>query len=387
MPRAHLISIALTFLALLSRSVAVRAADCTVTSVGFTPLNDLGAGLYLGQFQGGLYPDGSNVVPSVHAAEGRARALAIQPIDGKYVLLSIGMSNTTQEFCSQGGGLPCDAWTFMGQAAVDPRVNNTTLSIVNGALGGQAAATWDSPTDPNYNRVRDNVLAPQGLTESQVQIVWIKVANPQPTSHLPNANADAYILEASTANVLRACKTRYPNLKLSVNGEGAASIQRMLLKGELDMGVIAGHKVPEGLASQHFLREEIVACVPAGHPLAGRDAITLAEFLREPLIFFKQGYYMRELMDELVAESRLKPQVVFETNLFSLVRSLVKERLGISTFLRMVVSGDPELRAVSFDPPLHLDLVIAWRAGRYLSRANRAFIDFLLESTGGQPPS
>jgi DNA-binding transcriptional LysR family regulator len=93
---------------------------------------------------------------------------------------------------------------------------------------------------------------------------------------------------------------------------------------------------------------------------------------------------MRELMDELVGESRLKPKVVFETNLFSLVRSLVKERLGISTFLRMVVSGDPDLRAVSFEPPLHLDLVIAWKANRYLSRANRAFIEFLLESTGGQ---
>ena len=34
----------------------VRASDCSVTSVGFVPMNDLGAGLYLGQFQGGLYP-------------------------------------------------------------------------------------------------------------------------------------------------------------------------------------------------------------------------------------------------------------------------------------------------------------------------------------------
>ncbi len=184
--------------------------------------------------------------------------------------------------------------------------------------------------------------------------------------------------------IISAFRERYPNLKLSVNGEGAASIQRMISKGEIDMGVIAGHKVPEGLECQHFLREEIVACVPADHPLAGRDTIAFADFLKEPLIVFKQGYYMRELMDELVEENNLKPKVVFETNLFSLVRSLVKERLGISTFLRMVVSGDPELAAVSFDPPLYLDLVIAWKANRYLSRANRAFIDFLFEKTSSQ---
>ena len=44
------------------------------TSVGFTPINDLGAGLYLGQFQGGLYPGGANVAPPAHAAEGTTRA-------------------------------------------------------------------------------------------------------------------------------------------------------------------------------------------------------------------------------------------------------------------------------------------------------------------------
>lgn len=182
--------------------------------------------------------------------------------------------------------------------------------------------------------------------------------------------------------IIRDFRDRYPNLKLSVNGEGGARIQRMIAKGELDMGVITGQKHMDGLASQHFLREEIVACVPLSHPLAGRSKITMAEFLLEPLILFKEGYYMREMMDELIVAEHRQPQVVFETNLFSLVRSLIKERLGISTFLRMVVSGDEELAAVSFDPPLHLDLFIAWKADRHLSRANRAFIDVLLERSG-----
>lgn len=74
---------------------------------------------------------------------------------------------------------------------------------------------------------------------------------------------------------------------------------------------------------------------------------------------------------------------MFETNFFSLSRSLVKEGMGVSTFLKMVVDEDEELAAISIDPPRHLDLVIAWKANRYLSRANRAFIDFLLKRTGG----
>jgi DNA-binding transcriptional LysR family regulator len=183
--------------------------------------------------------------------------------------------------------------------------------------------------------------------------------------------------------IIRRFREVYPNLRLSVLGEGTASIQRMISKGEIDMGVITGRSLLDGLESQHFLREEIVACVPLDHPLAGRDSISLDEFMNEPLILFKEGYYMRELMDELMSGVDRQPRVVFETNLFSLVRSLIKQELGISTFLRMVVSGDEELAAVSFAPPLHLDLLIAWKKERNLSRANRAFIDFLLERSGG----
>jgi hypothetical protein len=170
--------------------------------------------VYLGQFQGGLYPNGSNIVPPAHDTAGRAAGLAVQPLatdgtpspTGKYVLVSIGMSNTTQEFC-------CHPTTFMGRAAADPSVNHTTLVIANGAAGGQSAATWDSPTDPNYDRVRDQVLAPLGVSEAQVQAAWVKVANPQPTVSLPSASADAYTLVVQMGNIVRALKVRYPHMQ------------------------------------------------------------------------------------------------------------------------------------------------------------------------------
>jgi hypothetical protein len=196
-------------------------SDCSVTSVGLTPLNQLGSGLYLGQFQGGLYPAGLNAPPAQHTAVGLDRAQAIVPRDqsgapsanGRYVLLSIGMSNTTQEFCSQGSTIPCDPYTFVGQASVDQRVDRRHLALANGAAGGQTASTWDSPSDPNYERIRTQVLLPQGLTEAQVQVAWVKVANAQPTISLPSPAADAYALVTQTGNIVRALKVRYPNLQ------------------------------------------------------------------------------------------------------------------------------------------------------------------------------
>lgn len=183
------------------------------------PLTDMGQRTYKG-FSGGLYL-GGNDASAVHAAAGVQRAQLVAPLDaagnpsasGTYVLLSMGMSNTTQEFCGGDGAQMCDAGTFMGLAAADGAVNHTTLAIVNGAAGSQVSESWDAPTDANYDRVRDTRLTPRGLTEQQVQVVWVKVARPGPTTALPDANADAYLLERDMGNILRAIKVRYPNVR------------------------------------------------------------------------------------------------------------------------------------------------------------------------------
>src|SRR5262249_30838227 len=84
--------------------------DCSLTSTGLIPLNDLGPSSYHG-FIGGLYPAGSNTPPAPHLAAAVTIANdQIKPLDaagnldpdhGKIVMISIGMSNTTQEFATK----------------------------------------------------------------------------------------------------------------------------------------------------------------------------------------------------------------------------------------------------------------------------------------------
>jgi hypothetical protein len=184
-------------------------------------LTDLLARTYYGNV-GGLYPGGINQPPSDHDSAAKARRNSIKPLDvngdespfGKYVLISIGMSNATQEWCSQSSGPPCGAWTFMGRAAADPTVNHYTLVIVNGAADGQDAPAWISPSSPDYDRIKVARLAPLGLSENQVQAAWVKLEDPKPTVSLPADSADANILLTNLGLVMRALRVRYPNLRL-----------------------------------------------------------------------------------------------------------------------------------------------------------------------------
>src|SRR5215472_4179768 len=99
--------------------VLMFAGSLWAQSFSATPLNDLGNGTYLG-FEGGLYENGSNVVPADHNEAGADLLPLVTPINGKIVFLGIGMSNATDEFSA-----------FVQLANSDPAVNHSTLEIID----------------------------------------------------------------------------------------------------------------------------------------------------------------------------------------------------------------------------------------------------------------
>jgi hypothetical protein len=184
-------------LALPAAAPARQASNCAQTSVATTPLTDLGKKRYHG-YRGGLYANGKNVPPAGYLKTGLARAKSVKPVDGKIVLLSIGMSNTTQEFSA-----------FKRIADADAR-KNPALTIVDGAQGGQDA---EIVRDPNarFWSVVDQRLTAAGATAAQVQAVWLKQAIARERNPFP---ADAKRLKNDLAAIVALLRDRFPNLKL-----------------------------------------------------------------------------------------------------------------------------------------------------------------------------
>ena len=101
-------------------------------------------------------------------------------------------------------------------------------------------------------------------------------------------------------------------------------------------------------------------------------------------MLFRKGYFHREVIDQLCREHNFSPKIGFETNLLPLTKQIVRQGFGITTLLEMVIAEDADLVALPFEQPVWLDLSVAWRQGGYLSRANRTFVDFLLEHSNAQ---
>jgi hypothetical protein len=188
-----------------------KASDCTRTSVGLKPLTELGMTLYKSK-PGGLYPNGLNTPPAEHAVAGLDLASDIQPLDangqpspnGRIVLVSIGMSNTTQEF------------SMFQQIANADRERNPSLVIVDGAQGGMSAARIINPNDgasgTQFWTTVNQRLARAGVTPNQVQVAWVKEADASPRDPFP---VHAERLRDELADIARVLKTRFPNINIA----------------------------------------------------------------------------------------------------------------------------------------------------------------------------
>jgi len=188
------------------RTEEFRATSPPRESTGLVPLVDLKSGSYKGE-QGGLYPGGSNAPPREHQKAGLEAAAGIVPRDtsgqpsrdGKIVLVSIGMSNTTQEF-----------QVFQKLASADPDLN-PRLVLVDGAQGGQAADVTADPRSRFWG-VLDQRLSAAGVSRQQVQAVWLKQAIRVPSRPFP---LEAKKLQEYIRATIHNLQNSFPNLKIA----------------------------------------------------------------------------------------------------------------------------------------------------------------------------
>jgi uncharacterized coiled-coil DUF342 family protein len=169
------------------------------------PLNQL-TGKYKEQ-DGGLYGGGKNEPPAAHAALARKAIAEIRPLDrdgkpaadGKVVLMSIGMSNTTMEFSN-----------FVQLAKDEPR-KAPHVTVVDAAQGGKDATAWATADAPPW-RVAEERLQSAGVSPAQVQAVWIKQALIGPRAGFPS---ETERLRDRNREIVLLAKQKFPNLRVA----------------------------------------------------------------------------------------------------------------------------------------------------------------------------
>ncbi|ASP38857.1 LysR family transcriptional regulator [Bacterioplanes sanyensis] len=178
--------------------------------------------------------------------------------------------------------------------------------------------------------------------------------------------------------VFMAFRQQYPQLTLSVTDAGTDRLRQLLLNGELDLAVIVDEDCPSELQAERFLSEQMLVTCGQDHPFATQHSIRSEDFFAQDLLLFKEGFFHRKVVERMARDGGFKPRISVETNLITLIKTMVSQGFGVSTLLPMVIDKTDNLITRSFAQPVWLHLSLAWRKDGYLSQANRTFADFML---------
>lgn len=184
--------------------------NCDVDSTGLIPLVDLGTGLYMGTWEGGLYDGGSNIPPTEHKNKGLSIISKLKPLDtlgnvdwvnGKVVLAGFGASTVGGPF------------NHMIQIMKDSTDQSGCMKAVNAANGSDGIAAMYIGNEEYWEYIRVYKLGEKGLTPDQVQVGWLMHSSRTDSNGEDiNSYVDTMVNRFTTA--LKAMLFYYPNLKV-----------------------------------------------------------------------------------------------------------------------------------------------------------------------------
>ena len=162
--------------------------------------------------------------------------------------------------------------------------------------------------------------------------------------------------------------------------EGSMSIREMLERDELDFGIVIISNVPSTLNVLPMSRSQLMACVQSDSAIARKKSITPKDIAKSNLIMMKEGSYLREILQGKLRQLKITPNVVLESSQIVTIKGLVAHGVGIAFLLDFICDSTNGISAVPLAEPIFVDIGLAWKKDRYVSKAAQAFIDFCSES-------
>jgi DNA-binding transcriptional LysR family regulator len=172
---------------------------------------------------------------------------------------------------------------------------------------------------------------------------------------------EAFTTVEPIPTLLQHLRSRHPGLHLKLVGLHSQAQYRAILEGKIDAGIV-GHRPAEepelALSALHLRDIPILAMLPEGHRLAGRDSLRLDDLVDLDFIWpeadANTSYWA--VFREALKDRDWKPKVAQEASSFATTRSLVSAGFGCA--LGIAIPGQARIEGIVQIPVQDLDLRI-----------------------------
>ena len=194
----------------------------------------------------------------------------------------------------------------------------------------------------------------------------------------------AYFLPSALTHFQRV----YPNVELEIAEFERVEIERGLVEGRLDLGLLILSTLPNpkriGVQTMFSSRRRL--WLGSGHRLASGASIRLSDLSKERYLLLTADDNTKTTLDYW-RKYGLKPKIYFRAATIEAIRNLVATNVGITILSDMVyrpwsLQGERiEAHALADEIP-DLKIGIAWKKGAELSDCAKAFYDLCLAGIG-----
>jgi DNA-binding transcriptional LysR family regulator len=183
-------------------------------------------------------------------------------------------------------------------------------------------------------------------------------------------------------DIVRRYRQRHPDVDFTLRELATSKIEEALLARELDLGFLRESQPGRPLHSALFLRERLVAILPAAHRLVSAPSLTLQKLCGEPFVFFPPhlGPAFHQRLVQACVASGFSPHVVQEVAQWQTVVSFVAAGMGVSLAPECVSKFRRPGVVYRALPRLETAVYVSWRAGER-SQAADDFLKMALMAT------
>jgi DNA-binding transcriptional LysR family regulator len=183
---------------------------------------------------------------------------------------------------------------------------------------------------------------------------------------------------------------RYPKVNLSIEYSNAQDIYERVLRGAVDIGVLAVPRKDRNI-NVYPLRDEplVLVCSPqselAKGPIANRMLTEIHELEGMPFIAFEQGVPSRTLIDNILKDHNVNVHIVMEFDNIETIKRAVEINAGVSILPETTINAETAngtLKAMPFsNEELFRPTGLIVRKNKMLTQAGRYLIELLRKKT------
>ncbi|MBL3669674.1 LysR family transcriptional regulator [Streptomyces sp. M2CJ-2] len=132
-------------------------------------------------------------------------------------------------------------------------------------------------------------------------------------------------------DALAAFHQAHPGVEISLLEDSSDRLVEGVRTGAVDLALIGtATATPDGLDALTIISERLVAAVPAGHPLAKQQRVTLRDLIAHPIVCMPPGTGLRTVFDQACAAQSLHPSITLQAGAADAIAGLAVRGLAVA---------------------------------------------------------